>query len=134
MSYGIIGHRISKQYTILISFILLGVVTILIPIFNTFIALIPLAFIAGLSLSPVFIAQDTILHELVPEAIRGRIFSTREWILNLSFGLACVIIAELTSLFSKQHLLFVVGILVISMSLGFIIWLRNRLHIAFKKV
>jgi sugar phosphate permease len=126
MSYGIIGHRISKRMTILISFIVLGIVAILIPLFNSFYVLLPLAFIAGLFLSPVFIAQDTILHEIVPEAIRGRIFSTREWLLNLSFGVTCLIVGQLTSFFSKQHLLYVAGILVIITSVILLFLIRRK--------
>jgi MFS family permease len=126
MSYGIIGHRISKRMTILISFIVLGVIAALIPLFNSFYALLPLAFIAGLFLSPVFIAQDTILHEIVPEAIRGRIFSTREWLLNLSFGVSCLLVGELTNFFSKQHLLYVAGSLIVIISTTYIILLRKH--------
>lgn len=126
MSYGIIGHRVSKRITILISFIVLGVIASLIPLFNSFYAVLPLAFVAGLFLSPVFIAQDTILHEIVPEAIRGRIFSTREWLLNLSFGVTCLIVGELTNFFSKQHLLYVAGILVIIISVLFIYLIKSK--------
>ena len=134
MAYGIIGHRINKQYTILFSFVILGTVSILIPIFNTFIALMPLAFFAGLFLSPIFIAQDTILHEIVPESVRGRIFSTREWLLHLSFGITCLIVGELTNFFSKQHLFYVAGILVIVIS-GILAYLikRKKINIDIKK-
>lgn len=126
MSYGIIGHRTNKQYTILISFLILGIITILIPIFNNFYILIPLAFLAGLSLSPVFIAQDTILHEIVPAQVRGRIFSTREWLLHLSFGVSCLIVGELTNFFSKQRLLYVAGILVLIISVILLFIIRRK--------
>jgi MFS family permease len=129
MSYGMIGHRINKLYTILISFILMGAVIILIPIFNTFYALIPLALLAGIALSPVFIAQDTILHEIVPESIRGRIFSSREWLLNISFALACVIVGQLTNFTSKQNLLIIAGIVVIIVSIAMIFWIKEKFHV-----
>jgi len=128
MSYGIIGHRINKQYTILISFILLGAIAILIPVFNNFYTVIPLAFVAGLFLSPVFIAQDTILHEIVPEAVRGRIFSSREWILHLSFGSSCLIIGELTNFIAKQHLLYINGCLVIIASTVLLFLMRRKIN------
>lgn len=125
-SYGIIGHRMNKLYTILISFIVLGIVIVLIPIINSYIALIPLAFISGLALSPVFIVQDTILHEIVPETIRGRIFSTREWLLNASFAFTCLVIGQLTNFIIKQHLLVIAGSIVIIISTFFIMWIKRN--------
>lgn len=128
MSFGIIGHRINKQYMMIIAFLLLGIITILMPSLNSFIALLPLAFIAGLLISPIFIIQDTILHETIPESVRGRIFSAREWLLHLSFGLACLIIGELTNFFSKQHLMYFTGTLVVIISIIGIFLVKNRLH------
>ncbi len=126
MGYGIIGHRINKFYSILGSFIILGIVIILIPTLNSVIILIPLALIAGLALSPVFIIQDTILHETIPESIRGRIFSSREWLLNVSFALACLIIGQLTNFFKNQHLMIFAGFTVILLSTIFIIGIRKN--------
>ncbi|MCX7785859.1 MAG: MFS transporter [candidate division WOR-3 bacterium] len=117
MSFGLIGHRTNKQYMIISAFLLLGIITILIPSLNSFIALLPLAFGAGLLISPIFIIQDTILHETVPDGVRGRIFSAREWLLHLSFGLACLIVGELTNFFSNQHLMYFTGTLVVIISI-----------------
>jgi len=134
MGYGIIGHRINKQYTILTCFIILGAVSILIPLFNSFIALIPLAFIAGLFLSPIFIVQDTILHETIDESIRGRIFSSREWLLHLSFAVSCLAVGELTNFASKQTLLYIAGVLVIVIS-GLLIYFikTKKINLTVKK-
>jgi MFS family permease len=48
----------------------------------------PLSFAGGLALAPIMIAQDTLLHESLPEEIRGRVFSLRDVILNVAFGLS----------------------------------------------
>ncbi len=127
MSYGIIGHRFSKIYTIVGSFCIMGLVIILIPILNNYWALMVLALITGLVLSPVFIAQDTILHEIVPEEIRGRIFSTREWLLNSSFAVVALIVGQLTNFVLKQHLLIIVGCFVIVISGIFIFYINKQL-------
>jgi MFS family permease len=127
MSFGIIGHRISKVYTILSSFIILGMVIILIPILNSLITLILLALISGMVLSPIFIAQDTILHENVPEEIRGRIFSSREWLLNISFAFSCLVVGQLTNFIIKHYLLIIIGSIVIIASTIYIILIRKKL-------
>jgi predicted MFS family arabinose efflux permease len=46
----------------------------------------PLSIAAGLALGPMMIAQDTLLQERSPDAIRGRVFSVRDIVLNVSFG------------------------------------------------
>ncbi|MBS4014843.1 MAG: MFS transporter [Candidatus Latescibacteria bacterium] len=133
MSFGIIGHRVNKFYTILVSFIVLGLVTILIPVLHSYIALIPLALIAGIVLSPVFISMDTILHEIVPEEIRGRIFSSREWLMNISFALACLIIGQLTNFITKHYLLIITGSVVVLVSSIYLFMIKKKLYqIVFK--
>lgn len=126
MGYGMIGHRINKLYTILSCFIVLGLIIVLIPIFSSTITLIPLALIAGIALSPVFIVQDTILHEIVPEAIRGRIFSSREWLLNVSFAAACLLVGQLTNFILKQHLLIIAGSLIVTITTFLIISIKKK--------
>jgi len=126
MAYGFIGHRLRKRNVILGGYLILGVIAILLAAFKTFVPAIPLAFIAGLMLSPILIAQDTLLHETVPEEIRGRIFSTREWVLHLSFALSAFIIGQLTIFFPKRNILLVIGFFVIILStVGFFIT-RNK--------
>jgi MFS transporter, DHA3 family, macrolide efflux protein len=126
MAYGFIGHRLRKRNVILGGYLILGVIAILLAAFKTFVPAIPLAFIAGLMLSPIFIAQDTLLHETVPEEIRGRIFSTREWILHLSFALSAFVIGQLTIFFPKRNILLVIGFFIIILStIGFFIT-RNK--------
>lgn len=121
MTYGIIGHRIKKRNVILGGFLILGVIAILLAIFKTFVPVIPLSFIAGFLLSPIFIAQDTLLHEYVPESARGRIFSTREWLLHLSFAISAFLIGQLTLFFPKRLLFLIVGIFIMLLSIfGFI--------------
>lgn len=48
----------------------------------------PLSFAGGLVIGPMMIVQDTLLHEVVPDALRGRVFSARDVLLNVGFGLA----------------------------------------------
>jgi MFS family permease len=126
MAYGIIGHRIQKRNVILGGFAILGLIAVLIAAFKTFAPVIPLAFMAGLVLSPILIAQDTLIHETAPEETRGRIFSTREWILHLSFAISAFLIGQLTIFSSKRRLLFGVGAFIVLLSIiGFFVT-RNK--------
>jgi MFS family permease len=127
MSYGFIGHRINKQYTILIGFIVLGIVTILFPILKNPLILNILVFIAGLVISPIYITQDTILHEIIPESIRGRIFSTREWFLLSSCAVIFLIVGQLSRIIQERTLLYIIGILIMVLSVVLFFLLQRKL-------
>lgn len=127
LGYGIIGHRIRKERVIYSGFIILGFFSALLGLLKSFLLVIPIAFLAGLILSPVLIAQDTLLHETVPEEVRGRVFSTREWFLHLSFALSAFITGQLTIFIPKRELLFGFGVLILLLSLfGFFLISKNR--------
>lgn len=100
--YGFIGRRIRKRNTILGGFAILGVIGCLIALSNSLLWILLLAVIAGLVLSPIYIAQDTLLHETVPEEARGRIFSTREWFMNVSVAVCALILGQLTRVFPRN--------------------------------
>jgi len=53
----------------------------------------------------------------VPEAARGRIFSTRDWLLHLAFAISALLIGQLTNFFSSRRLLFAVGVLIAVLSI-----------------
>ncbi|MCL6465171.1 MAG: MFS transporter [candidate division WOR-3 bacterium] len=128
MGYGIIGHRLPKHKVILVCFLVMGAVVAGLAASKTFAPVAPLIFIAGLALSPVYIGMDTLLHEAVPEEVRGRIFSTRDWLLHLLFALAAFLIGQLTNFVSARRLLFGFGILVVfSCVVGFFVTRRKKI-------
>ncbi len=130
---GTFGSRWDKRQTILLGFTLIGLIMIAFARSFTFALLAPLAFIGGAILAPVMISQDTLLHEIVPAEARGRIFSTREQILNTAFALTAVIVGIMVALL--PHLgarnpyrvtLFALGALIVLLSLiGEILLLRR---------
>jgi DHA3 family macrolide efflux protein-like MFS transporter len=120
MGYGLLGHKLKKHIVMLTSFLVLGLVGAGLAVSKSFAPVAPLVFIAGLALSPVYIGMDTLLHESVPEAARGRIFSTRDWLLHLAFAVSALVIGQLTSFASTRRLLFGVGVLIaVSSIVGF---------------
>ncbi len=126
LSYGIFGHRIKKEIIVFFSLFTLGVITIFSSFIRESLVVFFLAFLGGFFLSPVFIAWDTILQEEVPAEARGRIFSTREWLLHFFFGLFAFLLGQLTIFFPKRHLLLAVGVLVTGFSIPFLIGLITR--------
>jgi len=112
MGYGLLGHKLKKHIVMLTSFLVLGLVGAGLAVSRSFAPVAPLVFIAGLALSPVYIGMDTLLHESVPEAARGRIFSTRDWLLHLAFAVSALILGQLTNFASTRRLLFGVSALI----------------------
>ncbi len=112
MGYGLLGHKLKKHTVMLISFLVLGLVAAGLAVSKSFAPVAPLAFIAGLALSPIWIGMDTLLHESVPEEARGRIFSTRDWLMHLAFAIAALLLGQLTNFFSTRRLLFAIGVVI----------------------
>ena len=128
MAYGIIGHRVKKHVVMVVCFLVLGLAASAMALLKSFVLALPLAFLAGLALSPIYIGMDTLLHESVPEEARGRIFSVREWLLHLTFAVSSLVIGQLTHFFPNRHLLFVVGLFVVAASgLGFMFTRRRAI-------
>lgn len=126
LAFGALGHRVRKSQVMLGCFLVMGLVAAGLALARTFAPVAPLVFIAGLALSPVYIGMDTLLHESVGEEVRGRIFSTREWLLHMFFALAALIIGQLTNFFSSRRLLFGFGILVVMGSIAGFVLIRRR--------
>lgn len=128
MLYGALGHRVRKHKVMLGSFLVLGGVAMALAAFRSFALIAPLCLVAGLALSPVNIGMDTLLHEAVPEEARGRVFSTRDWLLHLFFAASAFIIGQLTLFFDVRHLLFAVGGMVaVLAAAGFFVTRRYRI-------
>jgi MFS transporter, DHA3 family, macrolide efflux protein len=126
MGYGIIGHRAKKHIVMIVCFLALGLVAMGMAVLKSFAPMAPLAFLAGLALSPIYIGMDTLLHESVPEEARGRIFSVREWLLHLTFAVSSVVIGQLTNFFDTRNLLFSVGVFVVAASIAGFVLTRRR--------
>jgi MFS family permease len=130
---GTFGSRWDKRQTILLGFVLIGVIMAAFARSFTFALLAPLAFIGGAILAPVMISQDTLLHEIVPAEARGRIFSTRELILNTAFALTAVIVGVVVTLLPLlgardpyRVALFALGALIVLLGLIGEVLLRRR--------
>lgn len=134
---GMVGIKFPKHQIILLGLTALGILIIIFSRSTSFLILAPLAFVAGMILSPISISQDTLLHETVPEFIRGRIFGTREIIVNGTFAAAAFIIGFLADLKvigrfgvkePERAVLLGIGVIILLLSLLGQLWARKLKH------
>jgi MFS family permease len=69
-----------------------------------------IALVAGVAFSWLGVVQSTMLQEEVPEEIRGRIFSIREFVTNAAFLLTTLFIGALGDLTSYKTVLVTIGV------------------------
>lgn len=93
---GFFGKRMNRGKIIIYSIAVLAIFFLAGPFFMTPVFLYIICFISGIVFSLVGIGQDTILQEDVLKGIRGRIFATKEFVINLTF-LSCAILVGIIS-------------------------------------
>jgi len=98
LSIGFLGHRLSRRGIISVSLFATGILMCLFALSRYYWEFLPVALLAGLCLSPAMIAQDTLLHESAPDSIWGRVFSSRDLILNGGFMLSSLFFGALAQL------------------------------------
>ncbi|NQU74212.1 MAG: MFS transporter [Candidatus Omnitrophica bacterium] len=107
--YGRLGQHFNKQKVILSSFILggLGIASFafIIPRFPTYMVAGFLSIFIGVVLSPVIISINTLIHETIPDKMRGRIFSSQEIVIHLAFLLFMFITAILAEYIDRMWIL-----------------------------
>ncbi|MBN2537288.1 MFS transporter [candidate division WOR-3 bacterium] len=112
VGYGAIGHRVKKHAVVLAAFLACSVCAVVLSFTSSVPIVMVGAAIAGLGLSPIYIATDTLVHESVPAGIRGRVFSNREWVLHVCFAINAFLLGQLTRVVPRRSLLLVIGALV----------------------
>jgi MFS family permease len=111
--YGKYGQKLPKIRTMFISFALCGV---LIDIFAFYAGGSPvflagglLIMLIGAAAAPVLTCANTLIHVLVPDEVRGRIFSSMEAVMHLAFLLFMFLTAWLSRFFSNLSILAACG-------------------------
>ena len=124
---GVFGHHFDLKILMISCFVLLGGVLVIFPFINHFSMFLVITLIGGIVISPIFIGQDTLIHQYADELIRGRIFSLRDWVLNCTFVLGALIVGLLATLTKKNYLFIIFGFLIATLAvLGWIIWTRDK--------
>jgi len=107
---GFFGKMINRGKIIIISIAVLGFFFIIGPIFTTPFFLYTIAFIAGMVFSFIGIAQDTMLQEDVLKGIRGRVFATKEFVINLTVVISAIFFGAISKFFSPYPIIRGVGV------------------------
>lgn len=107
---GYFGKQVSRGTIILYSVAALAVSLFIGPFFVTPFFLYVIAFVSGAIFSFIGISQDTILQEDVMKGIRGRIFATKEFILNLTLLLSAILVGIMSSFLKPYSIIRVAGI------------------------
>ncbi len=118
---GTLGHYLDLKMLITYCFIFIGIGLTAFPFIDKFYQFIIVAFIIGLAASPIFIGQDTLIHHYADEELRGRIFSFRDWLLNLTFVIGALLVGSLAAFVARDYLFIIFGILVLVLSIA--VWI-----------
>jgi MFS family permease len=122
---GVFGRRWPRRDVVVAGLVAIGALLIASGRPFTFPLHGPLSFAGGLALGPLMIAQDTLLHETVPDAMRGRVFAWRDVLLNVSFGLSAAATGAMVTLLEWlgaadpfRPILLVIGPMVVLMAIA----------------
>jgi len=115
MLYGRFGQKLSKKKTIYLSFTAGGAALILFTVFlrhhpNIFTAG-ALSGLLGMSFSPIMSCTNTLIHEIIPEDVRGRVFSSLEAVIHLAFLVFMFVSAYAAKFVDRFWILIIVGII-----------------------
>jgi len=95
---GFLVHRLARHWVIISGLFMVGVSVCLFSLSRHYWEFLPVTLMAGFFLSPVMIAQDTVLHESAHESIWGRVFSGRDLILNGGFMVSSLVLGFVAQL------------------------------------
>jgi len=115
---GIFGKNINRGKTIIFSIAILALFFLAGPFFTTALFLYIISFIAGVIFSFIGIAQDTILQEDVLKGIRGRIFATKEFVINLTVVISALFFGMISKFAAPYSIIRGVGIFLIFITIA----------------
>ncbi len=108
--YGKLGHRFSKARMIFGCLIIAGVAmfffTALLKLTQSFFFASVIAMFVGMSLAPIGISTNTLIHEMVIENMRGRIFSSMGIAMNLAFLIFMLSTSKLAETVDRSWILY----------------------------
>ena len=111
--FGKFGQKFSKVRSIFVSFALCGIAMNLFAFYarNNPALLIGgfLILLVGIPVAPILICTNTLIHELIPNEARGRIFSSMEAIMHLGFMIFMFLTAYLSKFVSNFAILITSG-------------------------
>jgi len=111
--YGRFGQRLKKSKVIFSSLTLTGIGVVLFAVlvrnFHSFRATAALNLVIGMFASPIVVSSNTLVHEALPEDVRGRVFSSLEAIAHLGFLVCMLLSSFLAEVIDRMWILVCVG-------------------------
>lgn len=111
--YGKFGHGLPKPKMIYVCLILTGVALFLFTVFlkssGSFIFASVIAIILGMVIAPVGISTNTLIHEVIYENMRGRVFSSLGIVMNFAFLVFMLIAARLAEYIDRSLILYAIS-------------------------
>ncbi|MFC1624376.1 MFS transporter [Candidatus Omnitrophota bacterium] len=113
LAYGKFGGRLKKKMVINIGLSLTGLIivifSILVKLYPSFFTAAILSVALGIFASPIVVSSNTLLHEVMVDKMRGRIFSSLEVIMHVAFLVFMVLTSLFAEWMSKALLLIIIG-------------------------
>ncbi|MCK9594270.1 MAG: MFS transporter [Candidatus Omnitrophica bacterium] len=114
--YGHCGHKLSHYKTIFTSLILSGIMLVAFALgisrYPVFIVAAVLSLCLGMSISPIMIASNTIVHNVSANHMMGKVFSSLEIVMHLGFLTFMFISSKLADKLSHTYILVAVGCII----------------------
>ncbi|HTY44593.1 MAG TPA: MFS transporter [Patescibacteria group bacterium] len=129
LSYGRFGQRLSHYKIIFASLVFSGIMLLvfarIVYLYPHFWVAAALALGLGVSVAPIMIASNTIVHNASDDQMRGKIFSSLEIVMHLGFLVFMLLSSILAERFSHVLILSIVGVFVSILGLAHIICYRK---------
>lgn len=128
--YGRFGQKFSRVKVIFVSLgaagLALTIFTVLLRVFNSTLFASSLSFISGITLSPIIISAQTLIHEVTEEKMRGRTFGWLDVSAYLSFLVSMFLSSFLAEKIGRFWILLFVGIALLVIGFGAVILRVDR--------
>lgn len=107
---GFLGKSVNRGKLIVLGMAILALLFLIGPFFVNVFFLYIMSIISGMVFSIIGISQDTILQEDVLREIRGRIFATKEFVINVTFVLCAIFIGIISNNLKPYTIIFGIGL------------------------
>lgn len=115
LAYGRFGAKISKKKVINSGLIITGLIVVIfvvsLKLAPSFLMAGSLAMVLGLFGAPIIVSSNTLLHEVMLDEMRGRIFSALEIIMHIGFLMFMFLTSMMAEFISREWVLIIVGLL-----------------------
>jgi MFS family permease len=125
---GFLGKSVNRGKLIICSIAVLAVFFLIGSVFVNVIFLYIVSVIAGIVFSIIGISQDTILQEDVLKEIRGRIFATKEFVINVAFMLCAILVGLISHILNPYAIIFGIGLILCLLTILALIIYRSIPH------